>query len=126
MGRGRKTPAKDWQAKPASTPMFTFTNIAPEDEEWSAHVRILNHWDTPEVLLRHIVGYIQAGPHYPKHMHQDLIEQYMDQLVEMAAGPKEEGIQGESYWKRELRYARMGTRESIIRKYKELREKLKL
>lgn len=56
-----------------------FKNIAPEDKEWTAHIAILNDW-TPDVrMLRHIIAYIRSGPHYPKHMHQDLINQYFEQ-----------------------------------------------
>lgn len=54
----------------------TFVNHYPDDIEWSAHIHILNEWTPEDYQLRHIVGYIQAGPHYPKHMHQNLIEQW--------------------------------------------------
>jgi hypothetical protein len=53
-----------------------FVNKAPTDKEWTAHIHILNEFTPADYQLRHIVGYIQAGPHYPKDMHQDLIEQY--------------------------------------------------
>lgn len=55
-----------------------FENKCPEDKEWSAHIRLLNNSTPPEFVLRHIIIYINAGPHYPKHMHQDLIEQYFN------------------------------------------------
>ena len=53
-----------------------FVNNFPGDKEWDAHIYLLNEATPADYQLRHIVGYIQAGPHYPKHMHQDLIEQY--------------------------------------------------
>lgn len=56
--------------------VVVFKNMAPDDEEWTAHVNLLSNYTPADTQLRHIIGYIQAGPHYPKHMHQDLIEQF--------------------------------------------------
>lgn len=53
-----------------------FVNHFPDDKEWSAHIYMLNEWTQADSQLRHIVVYIQAGPHYPKHFHQNLIEQW--------------------------------------------------
>lgn len=55
-----------------------FVNEAPEDKNWTAHINILNNYTDKSVLLRMIIAAIQSGPHYPKHMHQDLIEQYFE------------------------------------------------
>lgn len=54
----------------------TFTNSAPDDKEWTAHIELLNEWVTPDRYLRDIVGYIRSGKHYPKDMHVDLIMQW--------------------------------------------------
>lgn len=59
-----------------------FINKYPDDKEWSAHINILNKWTPADMLLRHIVGYVRSGPHYPKHFHQDLIEQYYESIMQ--------------------------------------------
>lgn len=55
----------------------TFTNQAPEDKEWTAHIKLLNDWTEPDRYLRSIIQYARSGPHYPADMHVDLIEQVM-------------------------------------------------
>lgn len=55
---------------------ITFTNVAPENKEWSAHVYLLNEWTNPDRYLRHIVQYARSGEHFPADMHVDLIEQW--------------------------------------------------
>ena len=52
-----------------------FTNEAPEDKEWSAHIHLLNEWTTTDRYLREIVQYARSGPFYPADMHVSLIEQ---------------------------------------------------
>lgn len=66
-----------------------FENKAPENNEWSAHIRLLNEWTAPELQLRHIVGYIRSGAHFPKDMHVDLIEQYVEANEEYLVGHDE-------------------------------------
>lgn len=56
-----------------------FANHAPEDEEWSAHIKMLNEWQNPERLLRDLIQYARSGPFYPADMHVNLIEQYLVQ-----------------------------------------------
>lgn len=51
-------------------------NFDKDDTAWQAHINILNGWTAPELQLRMIISYIRSGPHFPKHMHQDLIEQW--------------------------------------------------
>ena len=53
-----------------------FTNLAPEDKEWTAHVNLLNKWTPQESVLRHIIQYARSGKHYPTDMHVDLILQW--------------------------------------------------
>lgn len=55
---------------------FQFTNTAPENKEWSAHIELLNRWTPAELQLRHIVACIRSGAHFPKDMHVDLIQQH--------------------------------------------------
>lgn len=57
----------------------TFTNPAPEDEEWTAHIKILNEWTDPDRYLREIIQYARSGPFYPADMHVDLIRQVIEQ-----------------------------------------------
>lgn len=52
-----------------------FVNTAPEDKEWTAHVKILNEWTTPDRYLREIIQYARSGKFYPADMHVNLIEQ---------------------------------------------------
>lgn len=54
-----------------------FINKAPEDNEWSAHIRLLNEYTSPGRYLRTIIQYARSGPFYPADMHTDLIEQYI-------------------------------------------------
>lgn len=54
-----------------------FTNQAPEDKEWTAHIHSLNNWTEPDRYLRQIIQYARSGPHYPADMHVNLIEQVM-------------------------------------------------
>lgn len=56
-------------------PVVTFTNEAPEDKEWTAHIKLLNEYCTPERFLREIVQYARSGPFYPADMHVSLIRQ---------------------------------------------------
>ena len=55
-----------------------FKNNYPEDEEWTAYINNMNEWTPPELQLRYMIGYIQSGPHYPKHVHQELIDQFIE------------------------------------------------
>lgn len=52
-----------------------FINVAPDDEDWTAHISILNNWQNPERLLRDILQYARSGPFHPADMHVNLIEQ---------------------------------------------------
>jgi hypothetical protein len=54
-----------------------FTNEAPEDKEWTAHINILNEWTNPSRYLREIIQYARSGPFYPADMHVNLIRQVM-------------------------------------------------
>lgn len=54
-----------------------FNNVAPEDEEWTAHIKILNGYTDPDRYLRHILQYARSGAFYPADMHVDLIKQVM-------------------------------------------------
>lgn len=51
------------------------TNQAPEDEEWTAHIKLLNEYTDPDRYLRQIIQYARSGPFYPADMHVDLIKQ---------------------------------------------------
>lgn len=64
-----------------------FTNENPDDDEWSAHIRMLNQWTEPDRYLREIIQYARSGPHYPADMHVALIGQVM------AAALQEQDIQ---------------------------------
>lgn len=63
---------------PASQDEVQFVNNAPDDKEWSAHIRVLNKWQNPERLLRDIIQYARSGPFYPADKHVDLIEQWQN------------------------------------------------
>ena len=54
----------------------TFVNHFPDDKEWTAHINLLNDWTEADRQLRHILIYNNAGPHYPTHFHQNLVEQW--------------------------------------------------
>lgn len=53
----------------------TFENKAPDDAEWTAHIKLLNEWTAPDRYLREIVQYARSGKFYPADMHVDLILQ---------------------------------------------------
>lgn len=55
-----------------------FKNVAPESEEWSAHIDILNNWTTPDRYLRDIIQYARSGAFFPADMHVDLIRQVIE------------------------------------------------
>lgn len=61
---------------------MVFTNVAPESKEWSAHVKLLNEWTTPDRYLRSIIQAARSGQHFPADMHVDLIEQVIAHRVE--------------------------------------------
>lgn len=56
---------------------ITFINREPNDREWTAHIKLLNNWTTPDMYLRHIIQYARGGKFYPADMHVDLVEQIM-------------------------------------------------
>lgn len=56
-----------------------FENTAPNDEEWSAHINILNKYTSPDRYLREIIQYARSGEFYPADMHVDLIRQINEQ-----------------------------------------------
>jgi hypothetical protein len=58
---------------------LTFINRAPEDKEWTARIKLLNEWVTPDRYLRDILIYNRSGKHYPTDMHVDLIQQLITQ-----------------------------------------------
>lgn len=64
------------------TQELRFSNVAPQDEEWTAHVKMLNEYTTPDRYLRHIIMYARSGEHYPTNMHVDLIEQLINTRIE--------------------------------------------
>lgn len=73
---------------------MTFKNSAPEEPEWSSHIRLLNEWQNPERLLRDIVQYARSGPFYPADMHVDLIEQvFANRTAVKFCAYGEEGIE---------------------------------
>ena len=75
----------------------TFTNEAPEDKEWSAHIDILNEWQNPERTLRDIIQYARSGPFYPADMHVRLIEQW--HVAHLQAAVREAELKGQrSVW----------------------------
>jgi hypothetical protein len=74
----------DLHSKSGEPEEFTFANQAPEDKEWSAHIRLLNEWCTPERWLRVIIQYARSGPFYPADMHAHLIEQINDAHLQAA------------------------------------------
>lgn len=62
--------------------LVVFTNVAPENKEWSAHVHLLNEWTTPDRYLRSIIQAARSGQHFPADMHVNLIEQVIAHRVE--------------------------------------------
>lgn len=65
-----------------------FTNVMPDDPEWTAHIKIMNDWQNPDRILRDIIQYARSGKFYPADMHVDLIEQYIrrrDERLEVRA-----------------------------------------
>lgn len=63
----------------------TFNNVAPEDKEWTAYVKLLNEWTTPDRYLRSIIQYARSGKHFPADMHVDLIGQVIKEREAKAA-----------------------------------------
>ncbi|MGJ5804326.1 hypothetical protein ACSCB1_35250 [Streptomyces europaeiscabiei] len=61
-----------------------FTNEAPDDKEWSAHIKMLNEWQNPKRTLRDIIQYARSGPFYPADMHVKLIEQWHNAHLQAA------------------------------------------
>lgn len=82
-----------------------FTNSAPDDEEWSAFIGLLNLWSPEDRQLRHIVQYARSGKHYPADMFVDLIREYTDKadLVTVFCASGEEGIEFSSENEQEVR-----------------------
>lgn len=61
--------------QPTQSDSPVFTNLFPEDKEWTAHVKLLNEWTEPDRYLRQIIQYARSGKFYPTNMHVELIEQ---------------------------------------------------
>lgn len=74
---------------------IAFTNEAPDDKEWTAHINILNEWQNPERVLRDIIQYARSGPFYPADMHVKLIEQWHTAHLQAAVRTAEERIRKE-------------------------------
>jgi hypothetical protein len=77
-------PSPQNQPPEQSSKKIVFTNSAPEDKEWTAHINLLNEYTTPDRYLRDIIQYARGGKFYPADMHVDLIKQFIDSEVHQA------------------------------------------